>query len=46
MHEFQPLSDIFIDLGFFQWQKYSLMILLGLAIAILLGIKEGKKLGI
>lgn len=46
MHEFQPLSDIFIDLGFFQWQKYSLMILLGLAIAILLGIKEGRKLGI
>jgi len=46
MHEFMPISDIFIDFGFFQWQKYSFMILLGITIAILLGIKEGKKLGI
>lgn len=46
IHEFQPISNIFIDFGFFQWQKYSLMILLGLVIAILLGLKEGKKLGI
>jgi phosphatidylglycerol:prolipoprotein diacylglycerol transferase len=46
IHEFQPISDLFINFGFFQWQKYSLMILLGLSIAVLLGIKEGKKLGI
>ena len=46
IHEFQPISDIFINFGFFQWQKYSLMILLGLSIAVLLGIKEGRKLGI
>lgn len=46
MHVFQPIPNVFIDFGFFEWQKYSLMILLGLAMAILLGIKEGKKLGI
>jgi phosphatidylglycerol:prolipoprotein diacylglycerol transferase len=46
IHNFDPLNNIFIDFGFFQWQKYSLMILLGLAIAVLLGVKEGKKLGI
>ena len=46
IHEFQPISDIFINFGFFEWQKYSLMIILGLSIAVLLGIKEGKKLGI
>ncbi len=46
IHEIQEISDIFIDFGFFEWQKYSLMILLGLITAILLGIKEGKKLGI
>ncbi len=46
IHNFDPLNNIFIDFGFFQWQKYSLMILLGLVIAVLLGIKEGKKLGI
>lgn len=46
IHNFDPINNIFIDFGFFQWQRYSLMILLGLAIAVLLGIKEGKKLGI
>ena len=46
MHDYEPISDIFINFGFFEWQKYSLMILLGLIIAVLLGIKEGKKLGI
>ena len=46
MHIFEPLSNIFLDLGFFQWQKYSFLILLGLTTAVLLGIKEGKKLGI
>lgn len=46
MHVYQPISEVFIDFGIFEWQKYSLMILLGLAIAIILGIKEGKKLGI
>jgi len=46
IHNFDPINNIFIDFGFFQWQKYSLMILLGLAMAVLLGIKEGKKLGV
>ena len=46
IHTFDPINNIFINFGFFQWQKYSLMILLGLTIAVLLGIKEGKKLGI
>lgn len=46
IHNFDPINNIFIDFGFFQWQRYSLMILLGLAIAVLLGIKEGKKLGV
>lgn len=46
VHTFDPLSNVFIDLGIIVWYKYSLMILLGLITAILLGIKEGKKLGI
>lgn len=46
MHVFDPISNIFIDFGFFVWYKYSLMILLGIVTATLLGLYEGKKLGI
>jgi phosphatidylglycerol:prolipoprotein diacylglycerol transferase len=46
MHVFDPISNIFIDFGIFVWYKYSLMILLGIVIATLLGLHEGKKLGI
>lgn len=42
----EPISDIFIRIGTFEWQKYSFMILLGIAIAVFLGIREGNKLGI
>ncbi|MFK5883159.1 MAG: prolipoprotein diacylglyceryl transferase, partial [Candidatus Izemoplasma sp.] len=46
MHIFDPISNIVIEFGSFVWYKYSLMILLGIVVATLLGIKEGKKLGI
>jgi len=46
MHVFDPISNIFIDFGIFVWYKYSLMILLGIIIATVLGLQEGKKLGI
>lgn len=46
VHEFNPISNIFIDLGFLTWYKYSLMILIGIIIAVVLGLREGKKLGI
>lgn len=46
MHVFDPISNIFIDFGFFVWYKYSLMILLGIITATLLGLREGKNLGI
>jgi phosphatidylglycerol:prolipoprotein diacylglycerol transferase len=46
MHVFDPISNIFIDFGFFVWYKYSLMILLGIITATILGLREGKKLGI
>lgn len=46
MHTFDPISPIFLDLGFFTWYKYSVMIMTGLIIAIILGIREGNKLGI
>ena len=45
-HVFDPISNIFIDLGFITWYRYSLMILIGIVIAVLLGLREGKKLGI
>lgn len=42
-----PISPIFLQLGDnFVWQKYSLMILIGMAVAAFLGIREGNKLGI
>jgi phosphatidylglycerol:prolipoprotein diacylglycerol transferase len=46
MHIFDPINPIFLDLGFFTWYKYSVMIMTGLIIAIVLGIREGNKLGI
>ena len=42
----EPLSRIFIEIGGLQWQRYSFMILLGIAIAVILGVREGNKLGI
>jgi phosphatidylglycerol:prolipoprotein diacylglycerol transferase len=45
-HIFNPTNNVFIDLGPVQWYYYSLMILTGIVIATLLGIKEGNKLGI
>ena len=46
MHTFQPLDPVFLEIGSFSWQKYSVMIMLGLLTAIILGLLEGKKLGI
>jgi phosphatidylglycerol:prolipoprotein diacylglycerol transferase len=46
-HNFDPLNPIFIQIGdSLSWHMYSLMIMTGLAIAIILGIREGAKLGI
>jgi phosphatidylglycerol:prolipoprotein diacylglycerol transferase len=42
----EPISRIFIDLGFFTWYKYSLMIMIGIFTAAFLGFREGKLLGI
>lgn len=46
MHVFDPISNVFLDLGVIVWYKYSVMILLGMIAAVVLGIKEGKKIGI
>ncbi|MCK5388157.1 MAG: prolipoprotein diacylglyceryl transferase [Candidatus Izimaplasma sp.] len=46
MHIFDPLPREFLDLGLIIWYKYSVMILLGMIAAALLGIREGKKIGI
>lgn len=40
------LSDVFINFGFMVWYRYSFMILLGMFFAVVLGLREGKKLGI
>lgn len=45
-HVFDPYNRIFIEIGPVTWYKYSLMIMIGLVIAIILGLREGKKLGI
>lgn len=52
-HIFEPISREFIriNLDFIKldpiiWEKYSVMIMLGIFIAIILGIREGKKIGI
>ena len=46
MHVFDPIPREFLDLGFIIWYKYSVMILLGMVAAVVLGIREGKKIGI
>ena len=46
LHAFDSIPREFIKFGDFVWQKYSLMILLGIIAAVVLGIKEGKKVGI
>ena len=46
MHVFEPINNIFLDFGPITWYKYSLMILIGMVIAAVLGIREGNKLGI
>ena len=46
MHIYEPISNIFLDLGFLTWYKYSFMIMLGIVTAVILGIREGNKLGI
>ena len=45
-HIYDPISNVFIRIGEFEWAKYSLMILIGIVIAVVLGLREGKKLGI
>ena len=46
MHVFDPIPNVFLDLGVIVWYKYSVMILLGMIAAVVLGVKEGKKIGI
>ena len=51
MHVFDPISKTFLQIQFtedftFVWQKYSLMIMLGIVIAVYLGVREGKKISI
>ena len=45
-HVFDPLSPVFLEIGNFSWQMYSVMIMLGMVIAVVLGLLEGKKIGI
>ncbi|MCF7925090.1 MAG: prolipoprotein diacylglyceryl transferase [Candidatus Izimaplasma sp.] len=45
-HIYDPISNILFDLGFITWYKYSFMIMLGIVLAVILGLREGKKLGI
>jgi len=45
-HIFNPIDNIFLDLGFITWYKYSVMIMSGIIVAVILGIIEGKKIGI
>ncbi len=46
MHVFDPIPREFLDLGFITWYKYSVMILSGMVAAVVLGIREGKRIGI
>jgi phosphatidylglycerol:prolipoprotein diacylglycerol transferase len=46
MHVFDPIPNIFLDLGFITWYKYSVMIMSGILVAAILGLREGKRLGI
>ena len=45
-HVFDPIPNVFLDLGFITWYKYSVMIMSGIVIAFILGVIEGKKIGI
>lgn len=45
-HVYDPISRVMIDFGIITWYKYSFMIMSGIIIAIVLGLREGKKLGI
>lgn len=45
-HVFNPIPNVFLDLGFVTWYKYSVMIMTGIVVAVILGMIEGKKLGI
>lgn len=45
-HVFNPIDNVFLDLGFITWYKYSVMIMSGIVIAVILGLLEGKKIGI
>lgn len=42
----QPLNPVALDLGFFEVRWYGIFIGLGIVVAYLLGVREGKKLGI
>lgn len=46
MHVFDPIPNVFLDLGFITWYKYSVMIMSGIVIAVILGLREGKRIGI
>jgi phosphatidylglycerol:prolipoprotein diacylglycerol transferase len=46
MHIYDPLPNVFFDFGPIVWYMYSVMIMLGIVVAVTLGIREGKKLGI
>ena len=46
MHVFDPIPNVFLDLGFITWYKYSVMIMSGILVAAILGLREGKKIGI
>ena len=46
IHEFDPINNIFLDFGIITWYRYSLMILIGIVIAVVLGLREGKKVGV
>ena len=46
VHIYQEAQRIFLQIGPITWYRYSFMIMLGLAMAIVLGVREGNKLGI
>ncbi|MFU8786957.1 MAG: prolipoprotein diacylglyceryl transferase, partial [Candidatus Izemoplasmataceae bacterium] len=45
-HIYQPLNPIFINFGPVVIYKYAIMILIGILVALYLGIKEGKRIGV
>lgn len=46
VHIYEEAQRIFVEIGPITWYKYSFMIMLGIAIAVILGVREGNKLGI